>query len=226
MIPVLGVPVLNRPDLLWGMLHSIDVEVGRLVVVDNGGIVTAEEAAKARVHLIQPGHNLGVSASWNLIIKSRPLAPWWAIVNSDVVFSPGGLAAMTELVESAGGWVFLDDPSSFAITTETIKTVGLFDENFVPGYFEDNDYQRRCELMGVQTASIRSGRVHLTSSTINSDEHLHRENRRTFAANADYYRRKWGGMPRSEVFTTPFNAGGSPAHWSLDFARLADLTWR
>ena len=42
--------------------------------------------------VIQPGHNLGVAASWNLGIKATPLADWWLICNSDIKFGPGDLA--------------------------------------------------------------------------------------------------------------------------------------
>jgi hypothetical protein len=36
---------------------------------------------------------------------------------------------------------------------------------------------------------------------------------------------KWGGYPRHERFTTPFNAGGSVRDWTLDLARIEDQRW-
>jgi hypothetical protein len=35
-IPVLGIPILSRPDDLTAMLASVDEPVGRLVIIDNG----------------------------------------------------------------------------------------------------------------------------------------------------------------------------------------------
>jgi hypothetical protein len=41
--------------------------------------------------------------------------------------------------------------------------------------------------------------------TINSDPALLLANKATFAANAAYYIKKWGGPPREEQFHHPFN---------------------
>lgn len=78
MIPVMIVPVLNRYELFSKMLQSVDVEVGVLFIIDNGGLLKeAPEIPWARkVRLVNVGHNLGIAASWNLGMKSNPDAPW------------------------------------------------------------------------------------------------------------------------------------------------------
>jgi GT2 family glycosyltransferase len=49
-----------------------------------------------------------------------------------------------------------------------VGKVGLFDEGFYPAYFEDNDYQRRCERAGVQI-SYGPDVDHKNSSTLKTE---------------------------------------------------------
>lgn len=220
MIPVLGVPILNHPELLDKMLASIDVPVGRLVVVDNGGVVGEIDA-----EVIRPGENLGVAASWNLVMMRYPDAPWWMLSGFDVIYAPGDLARLTAHMETVGGVALLGGFSAFGIDRTAIDGAGWFDENFHPAYFEDNDYDYRCRLAGVSLAGLPAGLLHRISSTILENEHYTRQNARTFPLNAHYYRLKWGGFPNQERFTTPFNEGGDVRDWTLDPARIADQRW-
>jgi hypothetical protein len=230
-IPVLGVAILNRPDLLDQMLASIDVPVEQIVVVDNGGVAdNIGSPGLLRDIRINPGHNLGVAASWNLVFKSTPLAPWWCIVGSDVRFPEQGgtLQRLADEMNAATGPLFVavGTYSCFAINAAALQLVGLFDENFIPAYYEDNDYSRRIELAGVPRINHAPALFHELSSTINSDEHLKMENSRTFFENQTYYQVKWGGNPLYEKFATPFDKGGDIRDWALDFDRLRRLTWR
>ena len=228
MIPVLGVPVLNRPDLLYRMLDSIDTEVGQIVIIDNGG-VASQSTVNLNERVIRPGQNLGVAASWNFIIQATPLAKWWAIVNFDIVFAPGDLDRLAQHMDTTTGpegmVAALGTFSAFGVSREAINKAGWFDENFHPAYFEDNDFQRRCDLAGVRSMSLPAGLSHNISSTIASDNHLRDQNYRTFGENSDYYRRKWGGSPLNEEYPTPFNNGGDIRAWHLDIDRLARQTW-
>jgi GT2 family glycosyltransferase len=224
MIPVLGVPVLNRPDLLYTMLSSTKgVDIEQIVIVDNGDVVP--EITNGNIRVIRPGHNLGVSASWNLILKSTPKAPWWMFSNSDIEFAPGDLDRLSHHMETEGGVALLGTFSVFGVTAQALETVGFFDENFAPAYFEDNDYDYRCQLAGISLVGLPTGLRHEISSTLRSSESYHRQNQYTFACNQDYYRRKWGGNPTNEEFKTPFNSGQDPRSWTLDIRRLAAQAW-
>lgn len=223
MIPVLGVPILNRPDLLLTMLRSIDVPVGRIVIIDNGDVVP--DILDENVRVIRPGHNLGVGASWNLIVKTTPRAPWWVFANSDLEFVPGDLARLAEHMVTVGGLALLGTFSVAGISAEVFEKAGLFDENFAPAYYEDNDFDYRCRLAGVPMAGLPTGLRHHISSTLNSSPNYRRQNTQTFAANGVYYHEKWGGPPMGEVYTTPFNRGGDPREWRLDVSRLAAQAW-
>ena len=220
MIPVLIVPVLI-PDRVGDMLASIDVPVGLRLIVDNGAGVDPRGA-----HVVHLPGNIGVGAAWNLGIKATIRAPWWAIVNDDVVFAPGDLSQLAEaMADPAPRIVTLDGFAAFGLNAAALERVGWFDENFHPAYCEDADYEHRCHLARVPIMSIPAGLHHDRSSTIRHP-HYAAENARTYPANYAYYERKWGGALRGgERFTTPFDAGGSVADWTLHVGRIKDLAW-
>lgn len=231
MIPVLGVPVISRPDLFARMLGSIDVKVSRLVLVDNSPDASMSEVAtRAEVGPLSvtvPPANLGVAASWNLIIRSTPDAPWWFLPNADVLFAPGDLARLVAAIPDEPAVVCLtgDGLSAFALNAACVERVGFFDENFHPAYCEDADYEYRCRLAGVPILRLPSGTRHDQSSTI-GDPRYGRQNARTYPANVAYYEAKWGGHLRGgERYETPFDRGGSVADWTLDPRRIRDLRW-
>lgn len=214
-IPVLIVPVLNNPGKLYAMLRSIDVRIGRILVIDNGDVlnhVTTRDSARGnRVDIITPGANLGVAGSWNLGIKCNPFATHWLIVNSDVVWPPGSLARFAiqrqdALVLSGGAppWC------AFMLGDEVVSKVGLFDEMFVPAYFEDDDFQRRCIYHGIPVIHTDIAVNHDNSSTIQAPEYA-AANARSFPRNRSYYTRKVaiGDM--------------SPGGW--DLTRRRELSW-
>lgn len=223
---IVGLPLLNRPDMAARMIMSID-QPSHLVVVLNGPVVMKDlvERAVARNPMVEqltwihPATNLGVAASWNLICRSYPEGPW-LLVNADIVFSPGDL----ELIhpEGVGVWCLFEF-GAFALTAETIDQVGWFDENFHPIYFEDNDYRYRCGLYGVLVEDLPGQTQHDNSSTIYSGFKMH--NNRTFPKNAAYYQDKWGGPPGAETLIAPFGLHVEPDWWRLDRRRLADQAW-
>ncbi len=229
-IPFLGCAVLRRHDLLDQMLRSIDVPVEKIVVIDNGNTDwTPPPDGPDGVHIIRMPHNLGVAASWNLLIKSAPLASYWVIVGHDVRFPEvgGTLQKLADEMDAATGPLFVavGTFSCFAINASALEMVGWFDESF-NAYFEDDCMSYRIQLAGVPRINHPPALFHETSSTINSDEHLKMENGRTFPQNQAYFQAKWGGNPTHERFTTPFDKGGDIRDWTLDVGRLRELTWR
>jgi GT2 family glycosyltransferase len=224
-VPVIGVPVINRPDLLVRLLDSID-EPWPVVVIDNSPGPEIAEAVGDDVRLVCPPSNLGVAASWNFIIRTHPAEDWWCIANADTVLAPDDLAHLSWEMEKPGpAWVGMNgDWRVFAINRACVETVGLFDENYHPIYCEDADYEYRCSLAGVPWFFIDGGATHAGSAAIRSGYAA--ANARTYPANRAYYEAKWGGPLRGgETFTTPFNRGGSVADWTLDIARVKELAW-
>ena len=207
MIENLIVPVLNRYDMLQRMLDSVDVPVEHLLIIDNGpgSELTFNENFKKVTVLDMPA-NLGVSGSWNLGIKSFPYAERWFIASNDVVFEPGALEKLSEarrdeitLTGEAPHW------QAFVLGDEAVNDIGLFDESLFPAYFEDNDYMRRADFVGVNIRRVDIKLRHDNSSTIKAG--YESKNAKTYANNERHY--------QSKIANNDYTAGS----WSLDIRR-------
>lgn len=89
----------------------------------------------------------------------------------------------------------------------SFEKVGYADVNFWPnGYFEDNDYGRRCDLLGVKACGLKEAAFfHFTSRTIH--QNAERDHHGYFRRNQSYYRDKWHGLPGEEKLDWPFGGG-------------------
>ncbi len=195
-VPVIVVPILAGPQMLYRLAGSIDFSVGRLLVVDNGMCVDPvrlREAAPdcvADTTVIPIPNNLGVAGSWNLGIKATALSPWWLIVNFDAWFPEGSLQRFAETVTDgiltlSGGappWC------AFGLPASVVERVGLFDERIHPAYFEDDDYMTRCRELSVPVMYSDISVHHDNSSTLRLG--YDRRNSETFDDNRMYVKRK------------------------------------
>jgi GT2 family glycosyltransferase len=185
MIPLLGVPTLNRHDLCDRMLASIDYPVQDVIVVDNAPNDWEPQKPELvqRIHHIRMPQNLGVAGSWNLVIKASPFAPAWIIVNDDVVFEPGSLETMAKALRSDALLFFEVSPrwAAFAIGETVVQRVGLFCEYFHPAYFEDDDYERRAIEFDIDMETVQAPVRHDNSSTLKSGFDI--QNHKTFKEN-------------------------------------------
>jgi hypothetical protein len=214
-LPLLGVPVLNRPDLLERLLDSLDVPVGTLAIVDNSGGREGPDALELRRLLQQletsgwPGveqvrvarsfGNAGVAAAWNQILLAFPDASVALIANNDVVLAPGVLETALHRLDPdrpqflpllPEGQAF----SAFLITALAWDRIGLFDDTFHPAYCEDLDYRDRL-LASEHVNVLDGGFAHAAmaamnpevSATIGSDQELARSNRRSYQLNRLWY---------------------------------------
>lgn len=230
-IPVLGVLVYNRGDLLTRMVESIDHPIEKLVVVDNGvddSVVASNMQIRALfpdVVIYNPGFdkpqpvNLGCSGGWNWILKNH-MADWVLLVGSDMQFANGDLdriAAHYErhkndsppvgMIDTNYGW------NAGGITRAGVEAIGYLDENYYPAYYEDCDYNRRHFL------ARKLGRLsypadghcqifaHHEGSSTGRALPPEQYNRlaRAFERNVEYHVRKWGGAQCHETFEHPFN---------------------
>lgn len=158
-------------------------------------------------------NNYGVARTWNVFanMSFKDGMDYVLIANDDIILynttlrrllleaknNPEGITAFT------GDNTF----SFFVLSKQAWQTIGEFDEQFYPAYFEDQDYKYRSKLKGVPLVQIPSpAYYHLGSKTINSLSPEGLENHHNqFRRNEAYYVSKWGGMPSEERYLSPFN---------------------
>ena len=199
------VPVLKRFDLFAELMASVDYPVLPIIIDNWRG-------------------NRGVSAAWNLgMYKSLKAGNQYAIVcNDDVVFEPNVISELIKTIKDTNavmvspnqwgpdegyGLTSWTDYCCFAVDIkQLIKKVGLFDENFYPAYFEDNDMRRRIELAGLGSYTRKDLKItHAVSATQFADPNNPVTNKDAFYKNNMYFIEKWGGEPYQEIYTHPFN---------------------
>lgn len=225
-IPVLGIPYINRPDLLRRCVESIDYPVDNLVIVDNSNgsspITFAAPSCVKHVDIITH-RNAGVAGSWNEIIMLYP-ASFWCLVNSDIQFAPGDLGLMCDAADERGhkvGCFYANHGASFWILTEFgVENAGVLDSSIHPAYCEDCDIAVRMDRLGIIRENVQGCRsIHgddkLTGScAVNSDPFMREANIRTHGVNLEFYKKKWGGYPGEERFKHPFNDPMIPINYT------------
>lgn len=218
----IGIPILNRTDLLKRCVDSIDLPA-EIVIVNNNtvdpGFRRDLHALAGRIHgtVLDQHRNVGVAASWNLLARTafERGHSWVFLGSNDTILKPGSLCAALAMPkeDSAAIW-HIRAADFFLIRRKTIDHVGWFDENFYPAYDEDMDYKYRCRLAGVEERDVPgAGADHVGSATIHSDPIYFAKNSETHGLNRRYYVAKWGGLPTQEQFDKPFDDPGRDHRW-------------
>lgn len=221
-----GIPVLNRSDLLARCLSHIDVPATIVIVNNNRNDFQFEDdvdalAARYGAMVLKQERNLGVSASWNLIIRTAETLGFdeCFIGSNDTALASGSLAAAVSFPKEPDVAIWhLMGFSFFMLNRRTIERVGWFDENFYPAYKEDQDYAYRCQLAGLRRIDVPgAGGDHVGSATINSNPLYQQRNIRThFDWNMNHYRMKWGDDSEREKFIHPYNDPTKDHRWWPD----------
>lgn len=211
MIPVLGFATLTKFDLAQRLLDSIDYPIEHLIIVDNSGTKTFDPFIRDNLikntWIIRVPTGLGANGAWNLIIKSTPHAPYWIIANDDCWFDPGQLEIIAGAVAlDAFNFVQIDPAWSCVIpTASSVEDAGLWDENFHPLYFDDDDYEWRMRELGVRFNTIPAKVNHDNSSTLKSG--YAEKNAKSFTKNMRLFQDK---KARRQL---------NPGSWSLKIRR-------
>lgn len=222
----IGIPILNRLDLLRRCADAIDVPA-EVVLVGNNAVDEVFQRDLAhfaldRGYLLLPQrHNRGVAASWNLIIRTGTERghDWWFIGSNDAFLHPGSLRAAVAMPKEADVAVWhLHAWNFFLLGRRAIERVGFFDENFYPAYKEDQDYSYRCHLAGLRRVDVPgAGAEHVGSATIRSNPAYAARNEDThFNWNRNHYLLKWGGDAGAEQFRHPYNDPRRDLRWWPD----------
>jgi GT2 family glycosyltransferase len=193
MIPNLTVATWTRHDLCDRMLRTVDVEVGHLLVIDNGGGFRVPDGPWARVSVLEMPTNLGVGPSWNLAFKCFYRDDVVYVVSDDVVLRPGSLAGLAAAADpdrlvTCGTQPFW---CLFAAGQRFLERVGLFDERLWPAYYEDDDMAWRADRAGLPIVRSEVQVGHDNSSTLHTpDAGFERKNLRSFNANRILFQQK------------------------------------
>lgn len=218
------------------MLYSIDVKVGRVIVIDNSGTnweLTTNPPHLPQIEYIRPASPLGYGGGINAGIVQSAEADWWMWASNDIVWEAGFLKTVIEKMNTnpfqdpilvTGGFVW------GALNHEVIEKVGLIDEwSFYPIYYDDNDYLYRCKLAGVKQYDVwgitHGDGKHKGSMAINSSEELKQSNHKSFRENKNNYILKWGGEPGQERFVTPWATGYPLWYVKPDMKARARRMW-
>lgn len=227
----LGIPVLNRGDMLLRLVGSIDVPAEVLVVVNSIGptdesVLAAVEELENKVMVVRVAGNLGVAGSWNFILDH--FGGDCVISNSDIEFAPGvlrdalGRIALRPDVVMQHLWA----AACFYAGAEFTRRLGWFDENIYPAYHEDQEIALRGAALGVERCNVfeqDDGRIaHGGSQTRkNASEAVQQFIRQAKGLSGGYLARRWGAIPpigrELPERRFPFdNAALHPADWTLD----------
>ena len=200
-IPVIVEEVTDR------CLETYDLDWKQLILVDNSKNSFAKKYEGRGTEIHYYPNNLGVSASWNIGVKSDAEFLW--IVSSSMIFNKG----FSELVEAtnnlADEYGLLSDHGWHCIgfTRKTFGIVGMFDEEFYPGYFEDNSYAYRLKINNIHNIGNHNiARVDINATCQGTALALkagvvHPE----FTQLRELYKKMWGGYPGEETYLTKFN---------------------
>ena len=170
-------------------------------------------------HVLNFEHS-GVSQGWNTVVRLYPSEHFWFLTANDIAFRTGALKAFYARVihdlSSPGGdsigmistAIDFNDPKgviqtkfgtmAWIVTRNAVLRAGLFDENYYPGYYEDDDILMRQWLAGLRFYAIHDiivrhgeGSGYVTGTTVEDKKgEFKAEARRS--QNKEYFRQKWG----------------------------------
>ena len=159
--------------------------------------------------IYQTTKNIFCAGGWNLIcdIAFNDLKLDKIIIGQeDAIFTDEILREIDKQTNQAimcGTYDRSFEFSLFGLHSETYKRVGRFDENFILGGNEDNDYKHRCKLCNVNVTSLNISADYNRSLTS--------EERAKFNyTNSMYLHDKWGQLiydaNKIYEYDTPYNS--------------------
>ncbi len=206
-------PTLLRYDLLPRLIASVAASTllpDEFVIVDNGGkfkAATVPALLTSRTVILTPGRNLGVSASWNLALRRGH--EHTILVGDDFWFGPDVIntvettaqRSVNELFVASSDKGFASGFCFFLLKKSLHDRIGLFDETFWPGTYEDSDYVRRMSVVGACIEPVSDLDVHHDYAQTTSHPSMHSPSCHK------RYIEKWGGLPNCETRNVPADEG-------------------
>lgn len=225
LVPCLGFDL----TLIERLANSIDYPIRDKVVVSTGDHAAVAQWQKSHPswrHIINP-QGPCLASAWNMAPKIFDGEPSVLILNDDAAFLPGWLQRICQAADHNLGFPFLctdatESFSHFVWNRCGWETLGTFDENFWPIYFEDADMKVRVKLSGSQIGHM----FHVSDRPVIHEKRA-AGNRWTelihgcYLFNREYFYRKWGCLEDhlNPIFKTPFNDVHSMKFWQTETPR-------
>ena len=211
-------PVINE-EMTDGCLSTISDEHRKdILIVDNS---EDKFASKYKFgYLEQLDMNIGVGRSWNKGVRKllKENYDYLVILSATMRFNQGmddfinyiQMDSSEYGLESQHGW------HCIALGKKVFETVGLFDENFYPAYYEDSDFIRRMELSGIHNPMSTTQRLPRMDINAGFEGNAHGMRKGKVSVNMgacrQYFIDKWGYEPRYDtqrnrdiLYKWPFN---------------------
>jgi GT2 family glycosyltransferase len=185
--------------------YTIGMPNTNILVLDNGN---QNIKCSGNVYIWEHYNNMGVARSWNYLIRKAidKGEENFLVLNDDIILKKSELEIDAMIAMGSPMTFHRPRPfynwSAFILRKSIFDRVGEFDTNFEKCFFEDNDYEYRMRLKGVNV-KYEDGLapdVYRNSMTIQKDPLLG-----GYLENREYYLEKWGGLPTEEQYKTPFN---------------------
>ena len=223
---LLATSAFSNCDLLYNCIKSwpersdsIDKVVfldGKNWEADFKDILQEDKIGRYVDYYFSANEHVGASGGWNKILEYGFVKNDYDVViimGADTEMKEGFFDLLIkEWEENNPDFSCCMGFNCITMTRKCFDTVGTFDENFFPAYFEDNDYDRRVRLAKETILYKNVGDEtlleHYGSSTIRRDSFFNTANGKTFSMNQKYNIAKWGCTPQDPsacTFETPFN---------------------
>jgi GT2 family glycosyltransferase len=203
----------------------------RIFSINNGSVDNIPNvlAGLGNEHIVVNAYpQLGVAGAWNYGLsylfsaKNGHRVSQALVINQDIILRPDTYEILNnepgdfvtavstgrmdklfgDVQQPIGGRRPHPDFSCFRITRRCYETVGLFDEDFYPAYFEDNDMHIRLSEAGIEAYCIDLPFYHDGGSTVRRarEQGLAEPYDVAFRANQERFFKKWGVLPGTKEY--------------------------
>lgn len=168
-----------------------------------------------RTYRDKDNHNIGVARSWNIgareVLENKDLE-YLVLMSAAMQFGVIKETTWVRQMETFWGANCIEcDGHSWhliAFHRRVFELIGLFDENFYPGYFEAIDFGYRLRMLNMEGGWPRAW-VNALSQTVG-----HHTDLVLAPPLLEYYRQKWGGDKGEEEYKLPY--GDKPLGYFKD----------
>lgn len=207
----IGIPYVNRKDLLIKAIESIKEYSKYIIVFDNSEKCNLELSEYYGVTIYKPKvpHTFAMTLNTFNSMAKENWQSFWFFMHNDVVASSDSIKQLLRVVSYSYTWgvIFTQYDALCVFNTEAFDLVGGFDNN-MPWYVSDVEFYNRIKYYNYNIIESGIYVEHNNSQTIQNDFKL-KEVIQPFISRMgmEYYTLKWGAQHDHDSFrfVTPFS---------------------